>query len=160
MSFKPNWIRPLRRSNQPNLDLSSRRRTLQRYIVDPRIAGWQRDLASYVEVGDFLIAQGTLAEALKSYRDALAIADRLTKVDPENAGWQHDLSLSYSKVGDVLMTQGNFAEAQKSYQDSLAVADRLAKVAPQNAYLQRDLAISQGRVANVLAKQGDVQLGA
>ena len=49
-----------------------------------RIAGWQRDLASYVEVGDFLMAQGNLIGALKWYRDALAVADRLAKVDPEN----------------------------------------------------------------------------
>ncbi len=79
----------------------------------------------------------------------------MAKVEPENAGWQRDLSLSYSKVGDVLMAQGNLAEAQKSYQDSLAVADRLAKVDPENADLQRDLAMSQGRLAIVLAKKGD-----
>ena len=84
----------------------------QSNMVDPGIGGWQRDLASYVEVGDFLMAQGNLVEALKSYRDGLAVADRLTKVDPENAGWQRDLSLSYSKVGDVLMAQGNLAEAR------------------------------------------------
>ena len=34
--------------------------------------------------GDVLVAQGNLPEALKSYRDGLAIADRLAKSDPGN----------------------------------------------------------------------------
>ena len=33
-------------------------------------------------------AQGDLAGALTSYRDSLAIFDRLAKSDPGNAGWQ------------------------------------------------------------------------
>ena len=91
--------------------------------ADPGNAGWQRDLSvSYDKVGDVLVAQGNLAEALKSYRDGLAIAERLAKADPGNAGWQRDLSVSYDKVGDVLVAQGNLAEALKSYHDSLAIA--------------------------------------
>ena len=40
-----------------------------------------------------LVAQGNLPEALKSYRDSLAIAERLAQSDPGNAGWQRDLSV-------------------------------------------------------------------
>ena len=57
----------------------------QRIVVDG-------DLSSYVKIGDVLMAQGNLAEALKSYRDGLAVGDRLTKADPENAVWQRDVS--------------------------------------------------------------------
>ncbi len=55
------------------------------------------------------VAQGDLAGALTSYRDSLAIADRLAKSDPGNAGWQRDLSVSYEKVGDVQVAQGDLA---------------------------------------------------
>jgi tetratricopeptide (TPR) repeat protein len=96
-----------------------------------------------------LVAQGNLPEALKSYRDSLAIVDRLAKADPGNTGWQRDLSVSYEKVGNVLVAQGNLPEALKSYRDSLAIVDRLAKVDPGNAGWQRDLAVSYGRVATV-----------
>ena len=68
-----------------------------------------------IKVGDVLVAQGNLPEALKSYRDELAIADRLASADPGNAGWQRDLSVSDNKVGDVLVAQGNLPEALKSY---------------------------------------------
>ena len=40
--------------------------------------GWQRDLSvPYDRIGDVLMVQGKLAEALKSYRDSLAIRERL-----------------------------------------------------------------------------------
>ena len=47
--------------------------------------------------GDIKVRRGDLAGALTSYRDGLAIADRLAKSDPGNAGWQRDLSVSYEK---------------------------------------------------------------
>ena len=62
---------------------------------------------SYNKVGDVQESQGNLAGALKSYYDSLAIADRLVKSDPGNAGWQRDLSVSYIKVGDVQVAQGD-----------------------------------------------------
>jgi hypothetical protein len=48
------------------------------------------------------MAHGNLAEALKSYQDGLAVADRLAKSDPEDAGRQRDVSISYKKIGDVI----------------------------------------------------------
>ena len=89
-----------------------------------------------------LVAQGNLPEALKSFRDGLAISDRLAQADPGNAGWQRDLSVSYDRVGDVLVAQGNLPEALKSFRDGLAIRDRLAQADPGNAGWQRDLSVS------------------
>ena len=129
--------------------LPRRPRHLERLAkADPSNAGWQRDLSvSYDKVGDVLVAQGNLTEALKSFRDGLAIRERLAKADPDNAGWQRDLSVSYNKVGDVLVAQGNLTEALKSFHDGLAISERLAKADPSNAGWQRDLTVSyeQGR---------------
>ena len=104
-----------------------------------------------------LVAQGNLAEALASYKDSLAIRDRLAKADPNNAGWQLDLSVSYNNVGDVLVAQGNLAEALASYKDSLAIRDRLAKADPNNAGWQRDLSVSYDKVGDVLVAQGNLK---
>ena len=65
---------------------------------------------SYDKIGDVLVARGNLAEALTSFRDGLAIAERLAQADPGNAGWQRDLSVSYNRIGDVLVARGNLAE--------------------------------------------------
>jgi hypothetical protein len=52
------------------------------------------------------VAQGDLARALKSYRDGLAIFDRLATSDPSNTMWQRELSVAYSMVGGVQLAQG------------------------------------------------------
>jgi tetratricopeptide (TPR) repeat protein len=75
--------------------------------------------------------------------------DRLAKADPNNAGWQRDLSVSYNKVGDVLAAQGNLTEALQSFRDGLDIAERLAKADPNNADWQRDLAISNERLGDI-----------
>ena len=49
-----------------------------------------------------LAAQGKLEEALKAYRDGLAIVERGAAADRSNTQWQNSLSLSYEKVGTVL----------------------------------------------------------
>jgi hypothetical protein len=67
-----------------------------------------------------LVAQGNLPEALKSFRDGLAIADRLAKADPGNLNWQRDLSVSLNKIGDVLVDQGKLASGKSHRADGEA----------------------------------------
>jgi tetratricopeptide (TPR) repeat protein len=110
---------------------------------------------SYNNLGDVLVPRGNLPEALKSYQAGLAIAERLAKSDPGNAGWQSDLRVSYDNVGNVLMAQGNLAEALKSYQAGLAIAERLAKSDPGNAGWQRELSVSYSKLAVAYGKSGD-----
>jgi predicted negative regulator of RcsB-dependent stress response len=102
---------------------------------------------------DVLVAQGNLPDALAAYKAALAIAERLAKADPENAGWQRDLSVSHEKIGDVLVAQGNLPDALAAYKAALAIAERLAKADPENAGWQRDLAISNERLGDICLQQ-------
>ena len=83
--------------------------------------------AALNETGEVLVVQGNLADALKTFQDSLAVADRLAKADPSNADWERNLSIPYERVGDVLVAQGNLAEALASYQDSLDIRGRLAE---------------------------------
>jgi len=53
---------------------------------------------SYEKVGDVFVAQGNLPQALESFQASLAIAERLAKADPRNAGWQRDLWVSYWRL--------------------------------------------------------------
>src|SRR5262249_15109982 len=112
---------------------------------------YQASLAiAYDEVGDVLVDQGKLSEALQAYRDSLAIRERLAKADPDNTGCQRNLSIAYEKVGDVLVNQGKLSEALQAYRDSLAIRGRLAKADPGNAGWQRDLEVSYIKVGDVL----------
>jgi tetratricopeptide (TPR) repeat protein len=111
---------------------------------------------SYEKIGDVQAAQGDLAAALHSYREDLAIADRLAKSDPGNAAWQRDLAVSYEKIGEVQVAQGDLSGALQSYREDLAIADRLVKSDPDNAGWQRDLAVSYIKVGDVHDAQGDL----
>jgi len=123
----------------------------------PNDIAYQRDLSvAYNEIGDVLLAQGNLTDALKSYRDDLAVREQLAKADPANAGWQRDLSMSYNKVGDVLAAQGNLADALKSYRGDLAVRKQLAKADPTSAGWQRDLSVSYDKIGDLLMAQGNL----
>jgi tetratricopeptide (TPR) repeat protein len=126
------------------------RRVLPATKPDDWVNYWAR-----IGLGDIGIARGNLAEALKSFRDGLAIAQHLAQADPGNADWQRDLSVSYEKIGDVLVDQGNLPEALKSFRADLAITERLARADPGNAGWQRDLAVSNGRLAGAFRKGGD-----
>ena len=104
---------------------------------------------SYIKVGDVLMAQGNLAEALKSYRDGLAVADRLTKADPRNADWQRDLAISQGRVGVVLAKQGDASQALDMLQQGRAVIARLLEQSPANSQLSKDLAAFDDNIAKL-----------
>ncbi|HTQ14144.1 MAG TPA: tetratricopeptide repeat protein, partial [Rhizomicrobium sp.] len=121
------------------------------HAADPRDGSVALD-----ELGDVLAAQGNLPEALKAFRDSLAIREKLAQSDPGNAGWQRDLSVSWNKIGDVLVAQGNLPEALRAFRDSLAIAEKLAQSDPGNAGWQRDLSVSWNKIGDVLVAQGNL----
>src|SRR5262249_20052380 len=68
--------------------------------ADRSNAEWRRDLAvSHGKLGDALVRQGKLAEALAAYRDHLGIAERLAAADRSNAEWQNDLAIGIGRIG-------------------------------------------------------------
>jgi tetratricopeptide (TPR) repeat protein len=116
---------------------------------------YQRDLSiAYAEVGDVLLTQGKLSEALRVYRESLAIIDRLTKADPGNAGFQFDLAIRHELIGDVLLRQGDLAAALAQYEARKTLIESLTRRDPGNAGWQRDLSIADTKVGDVLLTQG------
>jgi len=95
------------------------------------------------------VAQGNLPEALKSFRDGLAIRDRLAKADPGNAGWQRDLSVSYAKLAGMFKRTGETATALDMLQQGRAIMVRLTTLSPDNAVWKRDLAWFDGQIAEL-----------
>jgi tetratricopeptide (TPR) repeat protein len=108
------------------------------------------------EFGDTYLRLGDRAQALKSYRDGLVIAERLAKANPNNTRWQRDLSVSYDKIGDVLQAHDNLGEALKYYRDSLAIAERLSKADPAKTGWQHDLSLSYVKIGDVSRAQGNL----
>ena len=118
---------------------------------------YQRNLSVALnEVGNVLVVRGNLPQALASFRDGLAVAERLTKAGPTNVRWQHDLSVSYSKIGEVLMAEGNLPAALTSFREYFAIVEQLAKTDPNRAGWQRDLSVAHNKIGDVLIIQGNL----
>jgi hypothetical protein len=102
-----------------------------------------------------LVAQGNLPEALKAYRDSLAIAERLARADPGNAGWQRDLSVSYAKLGVVFQKSRDKANALSALTKGQAIIARMTQVSPDNFQWKRDLAWFDKQIAELTRKRAD-----
>jgi tetratricopeptide (TPR) repeat protein len=105
--------------------------------------------------GDMLQTGATTSEALAAFRKAHAIRERLAAQDPDNAGWQGDLSVSYNCIGGILESQGDLAGALEEFRKDLAISERLAAQDPDNAGWQRDLGCSHSRIGCIMLAQGD-----
>jgi hypothetical protein len=91
------------------------------------------------EIGDVQQAQGDLTAALTSYQASLAIAERLAKADPGNAGWHRDLALSYGRVAVIEMRQGFRDDALNAFQQGRGIIAQLVRQSPDNTTLPKDL---------------------
>jgi tetratricopeptide (TPR) repeat protein len=107
-------------------------------------------------LGDVLVAQGKLPEAMGFYQQILPISKGLVDQDKSNLDRLWDVSVGYKKVGDVLVAQGKLSEAFDVYQQSLAIAERLADQNKSNAGWQRDLSVNYNNVGNVLEAEGEL----
>ncbi len=110
----------------------------------------ERDLSvSYDRVGDGLVSQGNLAEALKSFRAGLEISERLAASDAANTDWRHDLAVSFSKLADVHKRSGDETKARDYSRQGKAIMARLTKLSLENAVWKQDLAWFAAQLAEL-----------
>jgi tetratricopeptide (TPR) repeat protein len=73
-------------------------------------------------------AQDKFDEALKAYRDSLAIRERLAAANPSNAQWQRDLAYIHALIGILMEAKGDLQAAVASYSEAIRIAPTLASV--------------------------------
>ena len=88
--------------------------------------------ASHNKIGDVLVAQGKPDEALKSYRDGLAIRERLAASDRSNTGWQNDFQYSIGRMGKLAY---RFI-LDRSFASALEASDLVISLAPDTILLR------------------------
>src|SRR5260370_31022532 len=77
-------------------------------LADSDRSSIQHALSStYLVIGGVLVAQGKLDEALESYRDSLATAERLAASDRGNPRWRILASVCHRSIGEVFVRQGH-----------------------------------------------------
>lgn len=79
------------------------------------------------EFGTTYQTLGELGEALKVYRDCLAIRERLATADRSNTQWQNDLQYSIGRIGGLaylFVLARDFAGALEAAGQTIALAPK------------------------------------
>jgi tetratricopeptide (TPR) repeat protein len=106
---------------------------------------------AYVKVGDVLMAQGKLEEALRAYRDSLAIRERLAAADRSNTEWQHNLAVSHGKLALAYERLGQIAQALIQVRKGRDLLAALVAMASGNVQWAKDLALFDAQIARLEA---------
>ena len=106
------------------------------------------------KIGNVLVQEDKLEDAMKARHEGLAITNRLLVIDGTNTQWQNDLVIWHRQIGDLRVLQGKFADALEAYRNALATTERLVKAEPGNASWQRSMSNSYGKIGEALTAQG------
>jgi tetratricopeptide (TPR) repeat protein len=107
------------------------------------------------QLGDIARGRARITDATQLYQQALAIDERLTRLDPDNTDFQRNLSVSYDRLAQLASDTGNTGEAERLYRQALPIDERLARLDPDNTQFQRDLAVSYARLASLASDGAD-----
>ena len=105
--------------------------------------------------GNIARAQGKLAVALQNYRDGVTFFERRTRLEPGNAIWQRNLSISLGGVAEVLRYQGDLAGARQTQGESVGILEKLAREEASSTVLADDLAGGYVDFGDVQRELGD-----
>ena len=120
---------------------------------NPTVTAYESDLASsHQGIGALLRATGHPADALESYRRALAIQERLVRDNPTVTEYPYELVLSHKAIGALLSATGHPAEALVSFRRALENQERLARENPTVIQYQSDLASSHQGIGALLER--------
>lgn len=92
--------------------------------------------------------KGAEAAFLK-YRD---LAEKLVRIDPNNAAWQPEPGYASTNLGTVLLQRGRNSSAEAAFRRSLAIARVAAARKPSDISLQYGLAQSHAWLADALER--------
>jgi tetratricopeptide (TPR) repeat protein len=115
---------------------------------------WHDHGVNHLRIGDIKLAAGARGEAMDSYRDGVAIFEKLAADDPDTVLWQRSLTTGRNKIASVLEASGRAEEALVLERKSLAIIEKLAAAKPTDRSLQRDLAVQHNRIGDLLLNLG------
>ena len=115
---------------------------------------WHDHGVNHLRIGDIKLAVGARGEAMDSYRDGVAIFEKLAADEPDTVLWQRSLTTGRNKIAFVLEVSGRAEEALAIERKSLAVIEKLAATKPDDRSLQRDLAVQHNRIGDLLLNLG------
>lgn len=125
------------------------------YQEHPRDPGLLRNLlVGYLKVGDVQghpeeFSLGDAAGALRSYRRALEMSDRLLRSEPNNSAYRQDRALVLERLGLLRAADGDLEGADRYYKQAAMILADLMGEEPVAWILRRDQARLQNLRGNI-----------
>jgi len=111
---------------------------------------------AHSRIGNVLLDEGQLDNALTEYRADLTAMLRLAAAHPDNIDYQINLSIAHDHTGDVLRDQGDLPGALEEYRAAATIDDKLLAPEPEDRYWQLDASIGHKKIGDVLNQQNDL----
>jgi serine/threonine-protein kinase len=113
---------------------------------DTRPEALSRLAVAAYELGNLAHEIGDWQDALGSFRESLAIRERLVRENPSVTGFQTDLASSHNNIGLLESETGHPDQALESYGKALTIRERLARENPSVTQSQSHLAQSHNNI--------------
>jgi tetratricopeptide (TPR) repeat protein/predicted Ser/Thr protein kinase len=107
------------------------------------------DKIGRIQGNSFFSNLGDTAGALKSYRAALELRQRLLTAQPNDRELIHELASTHTGLGDVLYETEDLTGALSSYEQAVKLYEPLCAAAPDNLVYRLQLVEAYSRVADL-----------
>jgi serine/threonine-protein kinase len=121
---------------------------------DTRPAALARLAAANLDLAHTTQEIGNLPDAIRAYREELALRQRLARDHPTVAAHWRDLAASHNNLGYLRFLTGRRAEALESLRRGLEILERLVDDHPDVGQYPMDLAECHTKIGNVLCEMG------
>jgi tetratricopeptide (TPR) repeat protein len=114
-------------------------------------------MLAHVWRASVLAALSEPAAALEDYHKALAIDERLAKVDPGNSDWRETTASIHAKMGDFFRRQGQSDPAEENYRHAVEAAREIltADASKQEPhYVLAAACFGMGELCSLRAQRG------
>jgi tetratricopeptide (TPR) repeat protein len=105
-------------------------------------------------VGNIAYQRGQAAKAEDAFKTYLALADRLTRLDPARDDWRAEVVYADTALGALYLDEGRDPEAAEAFSRSLGVSQGLAARHPAELERELDVAGDRAWLGDALEKQG------
>jgi eukaryotic-like serine/threonine-protein kinase len=128
--------------------------TLAAANSDPKYKDWLAGI--YWKRANVYEAGGNDAEAIKNFRQSIAIREPIAASPDANPLFRTHLAADYIGVGRTLGRSGDAAQALESFRSGLAISEPMSEANPNNATLREYLGETYGEIVPLLEKVGDL----
>ncbi len=123
---------------------------------DDAAVGRHRRSVALDNIGRLFMRTGDLPAAETAFRQALELAERLAREEPDDPDWQRGLAIALSRLGDVQQERGDLAGALAHHSRALDILDELGQEQPDDRERQYDVGLAHERLGAVLQARGEL----